>query len=53
MPEELNLTVTLRKEVPDTETGEALVAIVKQKLIDHPEIKIAATITKRIPENVA
>lgn len=43
--ETMNLIITLRKDVPDRETGKAIYQLVKKKLEDHPEIIITAHVT--------
>jgi hypothetical protein len=39
------LVVTLRTDVPDKLTAHNIVAIVKQKLADHPEVTITSHTT--------
>lgn len=41
----MELVITLRKEVPDRDTGEAVFELVKQKLSKQPDIKISGHIT--------
>lgn len=42
----MNLTIALRKEVPDVETAEALLTVVKAKLADHPEVVISGSVSE-------
>lgn len=44
------LTIVLRKEVPNEAQGIALYEIVKQKLSDHPEVKISGNVNNPLPE---
>ena len=48
MPESLNLIITLRKEVPDTETGRAIFELIQNRLLDHPEVSITGHITNHL-----
>jgi len=41
----MKLVVTLRKEVPDRETGEWLYNLIKERLADHPEVIISGHVT--------
>lgn len=41
----MQLVITLRKEVEDHEAGKTLADLVKKRLEDHPEVKIAAHVT--------
>jgi len=45
----MRLTIYLHKEVPDRDTGLALIEQVKQKLSDHPEVEIQASLNEKIP----
>ena len=44
----MQLQITLMKIVPDEATANALVALVKQKLADHPEVTISATVSNPV-----
>lgn len=43
--ENMFLIITLRKIVPDRETGRLLYELVKTRLEDHPEVSIAGLVT--------
>ena len=45
MPDEMNLVITLRKEVPDRETGEEIFDLVKQRMADRPDVKVTGHVT--------
>lgn len=40
MADKMYAIITLRKEVPDRDTARAIYDLVKQKLIDRPDIEI-------------
>jgi len=40
MADKMLLTITLRKEVPNEQTGRTLYEAVKTKMQDNPEVKI-------------
>ncbi len=42
------LTITLRKEVPDVETAQQLVDVVKAKLEAYPEIVVNGSVGEQI-----
>lgn len=44
----MHLTIFLTKEVPDVPTAEALVQVVRNKLGDHPDVKVTASVTEPI-----
>ena len=44
----MKLTIILQIPVTDEGKGQQLVDIVKQKLIDHPEISVIATVNQEI-----
>ena len=46
---QLQLVITLHKDVDDIEQGETLLNIVRQKLTDHPEVEIQGRVTNRFP----
>ena len=52
MADKMILIVTLRKEVPDKDTAKAIVALLKNKLSDHPDVEVTSHTTDRfdIPE---
>lgn len=39
------LTITLRRDVPDQETGEFILNLVRERLQDHPEVDIKGHVT--------
>jgi len=45
MADKMNLVITLRKEVPDRETGEEIFDLVKQKMADRPDVIITGHVT--------
>jgi len=45
MADKMHLVVTLRKEVPDRETGRAIYDLVKQKMADRPDITLTGHVT--------
>ena len=47
---QMYLVVTLRKEVPDRETGEQLYLVVKQRLADQPGVEIRGHVTNHFTE---
>lgn len=47
----MKLTIYLQKEVPDEETAEHLVALVVQRLEDHPDVKVTANVHSEINGN--
>ena len=49
---QMYLVVTLRKEVPDRETGEQLFELVKDRLADQSNVKIAGHVTNHFTEEV-
>ena len=44
----MKLTIILQKEVPDKETGQSLANLVRERLADHPEINIIATVNDEL-----
>lgn len=46
----MQLVITVRKDVTDRDEGEALYEKVKQRMQDHPEIKITAHVTNHFVE---
>ena len=45
MPDKMYLVITLRKEVPDRDTGKAIYDLVKERLVDRPDVEIHGHIT--------
>lgn len=45
MADKMSLIVTLRTDVPDKSTAKNYVAIVKNKLAEHPEVKVTSHTT--------
>lgn len=45
MPDKMYLVITLRKEVPDRESGKAIYDIVKERLADRPDVEIKGHVT--------
>ena len=43
--ENMQLVITLRKDVPDRETGKAIFELVKQRMEDRPEVVITGHVT--------
>lgn len=40
MADKMQVIITLRKEVPDRETGRAIYDLVKQKMVDRPDVDV-------------
>lgn len=47
----MQLVITLRKDVPDRDTGKAIFELVKRKLEDNPEIVVSGHITNHFTED--
>lgn len=47
----MQLTITLRKDVADRDEGEMIFELVKTKLADRPDIKIAGHVTNHFVES--
>jgi len=45
MADKMYLTITLRKEVPDRDTGRVIFDLVKTRLEDRPDIKITGSVS--------
>lgn len=43
--DKMNLVITLRKEVPNREAGEEIFELVKQRMIDRPDVKVTGHVT--------
>lgn len=41
----MQLVITLRKKVADREEGKQIYELVKQKLEDHPDVKVTGHVT--------
>ena len=48
---DMEVIITLRKTVPDREAGQAAYDLVKQKLADHPEIKVTGSVTNHFTDD--
>lgn len=44
------IVITLRKEVPDRETGRAIYDLVKQRMADRPEVKISGAVSNHFTD---
>ncbi len=47
----MQLVITLRKDVADQAEGQQVCELVKQKLEDHPDIKVDGHITNHFTES--
>lgn len=45
MADTMNLVITLRKEVPDRDTGKVIYDLVKERLADRPDVKVQGHVT--------
>jgi len=45
MADQMFLVITLRKEVPDRDAGQAIFDLVKQRMEDRPDIKVTGHVT--------
>lgn len=45
MPDQMYLTITLRKPVPDAPAGKVIYDIVKQRMADRPDVVISGHVT--------
>lgn len=45
MADKMYLVITLRKEVPDRDAGKAIYDLVKQRIIDRPDVIIQGHVT--------
>lgn len=50
MADELYLTITLRKIIETQEQGRALYDLVKEKMADHPEVKVSGGINNHFSD---
>lgn len=48
---DMQLVITLRKDVPDRDTGKAIFELVKRKLEDNPEIVVSGHITNHFTDD--
>ena len=46
----MQLIITLRKDVTDRDEGEQIYELVKQRLADKPEVKVAGHVTNHFVE---
>lgn len=51
MPDKMFLVITLRKEVPDRETGKAIYDLVRGRMIDRPDVDIQGHVTNHFDLN--
>jgi len=51
MADTMNIVITLRKEVPDRETGHAIFELVKLRLEDRPDVIITGHVTNHFDLN--
>jgi len=45
MPDKMYLVITLRREVPDRETGKQIFDLVKSRLEDRPDVMVTGHVT--------
>lgn len=45
MADKMYVVISLRKEVPDRETGRAIYDLVKERLTDRPDVKITGLVS--------
>lgn len=45
MPDQMFLIISLRKEVPDRETGRILYDLVKSRMADRPDVDVTGHVT--------
>lgn len=45
MPNKMQLIITLRRDVTDRETGNAIYDLIKQRLADRPDITVTGHVT--------
>jgi len=45
----MEIIITIRKKVADSDAGQAIYEIVKQKLADHPEVTMTAHVSNHFP----
>ena len=43
MADKMYVTITLRKEVPDRETARQIYDLVKQRMVDRPDVEISGS----------
>ena len=51
MPDLMNLIITLRREVPDRETGRAVFDLVKARLADRPDVTVTGHVSNHFDLN--
>lgn len=45
MADQMFLVITVRKEVPDRDTGKAIYELIKQRLIDKPDLIVTGHVS--------
>lgn len=45
----MHLTIVLRKEVDNEEQADNLLAVVKQRLIDYPDVTVTGSVSIALP----
>ncbi|MBA7657289.1 hypothetical protein ES703_65224 [subsurface metagenome] len=45
MADKMDLVITVRKEVPDRETGKTIFELVKERLADRPDVIVTGHVT--------
>ncbi len=48
MPDHIQVIVTLRKTVEDIDAGKVLIALVKVRMADKPDVQVDGHVTARI-----
>jgi len=51
MADKMDVVITLRREVPDRETGRLIYDIVKNRLADRPDVKITGHVSNHFDLN--
>lgn len=50
MADKMMVTITLRKEVPDRDTGRAIYELVKQRMADKPDVDVKGLVSNHFIE---
>lgn len=50
MADKMYIIITLRKEVPDRDTGRAIYDLVKERLADRPDVLIEGKVTNHFED---
>lgn len=50
MADQMQIIITLRKDVPDAQTGRAIFNLVKQRLTDRPDVEIEGKVVNHFEE---